>query len=240
MTPRAYLLTFCAAVAIVTAVSCGDIPSLPSNIAYTTPILLPMPAVEADSFLHDSTGAVAPLRVRAYDQAGTEILGVPVTYVVLTLPPKLTIAADGTVRAADTVMTVQIAAQVGGFMQTPAATLYIAPHPTAFARGGSDTAFTLPNIKPLPVTVTGTWHNTTLPVPGVLLRYAVSAVYPASAAGSVVLALPVDTTDISGNATRNLAVGTGVDSVIVLATALDFNAKPIPGSPLRFVFVSRP
>jgi hypothetical protein len=240
MTPRSYLMTLCAAVATVTAVSCGDIPSLPDNIAFVTPIQLPMLAVEADSFLHDSTGAVAPLRVQAFDRAGNEVLGVPITYLVLTLPPKLTIGSDGTVKAADTVMSVQIVAQVGGFLQTPAATLYIAPHPTAFARGGSDTAFTLPNIKPLPVTVTGTWHNTTLPVPGVRVHYAISAVYPASAAGSVVLASPDTTTDPSGNVTRNLAVGTGVDSVIVLATALDFNAKPIPGSPLRFVFVAKP
>lgn len=240
MTPRSYLMTLCAAVAIVTAASCGEVPTLPDNIAFVTPIQLPMPAVEADSFLHDSTGAVAPLRVQAFDRAGNEILGVPVTFLVITLPPKLTIGADGTVKAADTVTSVQIVAQVGGFLQTPAATLPIVPHPTAFARGGSDTAFTLPNIKPLPVTVTGTWHNTTLPVFGVILRYAISAVYPASAAGSVVLTTPVDTTDISGNATRNLAVGTGVDSVIVLATALDFNAKPIPGSPLRFVFVAKP
>jgi hypothetical protein len=240
MTPRSYLVTLCAAVAIVTAVSCGEVPSLPDNIAYITPIQLPMPAVEADSFLHDSTGAVAPLRVQAFDRNGNEILGVPVTYLVLTLPAKLTIGPDGTVKAADTVTSVQIVARVGDILQTPAATLYIAPHPTAFARGGSDTALTLPNIKPLPVMVTGTWHNTTLPVPGVVLRYAISAVYPASATGSVVLATPVDTTNPQGTATRNLAVGTGVDSVIVLATALDFNAKPIPGSPLRFVFVSKP
>jgi hypothetical protein len=246
MTPRSYLLTLCAAVAVVTAVSCGDVPSLPGGIAFITPIQLPMPAVEADSFLHDSTGAVAPLRVQAFDRAGNEILGVPVTFVVLTLPSKLTIGADGTVKAADTVMSVQLVARIGDQLQTPPATLPIVPHPTAFARGGSDSAFTLPAIKPLPVTVTGTWHNTGLPVFGIILHYAITAVFPAAAAGSAVLTndlgarqrdstTSIDTTDGSGNASRNLAVGTGVDSVVVQATALDFNARPLSGSPLTFV-----
>jgi hypothetical protein len=251
MTPRSYLVTLCAAVAVVATVSCGEVPSLADNIAYITPIQLPSPAVEADSLLHDSTGAVAPLRVQAYARDGSEVLGVPVTYVVLTLPAKLTIGADGRVKATDTVMSVQIVARIGDRLQTPAATLPIVPHPTAFSRGGSDTAVSLPAIKPLPVTVTGTWHNTTLPVYGVVVRYAISAVYPASAAGSAVLTndvggrlrdstTAVDTTDqTSGSASRNLAVVSGIDSVVVLATALDFNAKPLPGSPLRFVLVPK-
>ena len=246
MTPRSYLLTLCAAVAVVAAISCGDVPSLPDGIAYITPIQLPMPAVEADSFLHDSTGAVAPLRVQAFDRSGNEILGVPVTFVVLTLPSKLSIGADSKVKAADTVMSVQLVARIGDRLQTPPATLPIVPHPTAISRGGSDTALTLPAIKPLPVTVTGTWHNTTLPVFGVIVHYAISAIYPASAAGAAVLTnaaggrlrdstTAVDTTDASGNMSRNLAVLTGVDSVVVQATALDFNARPLPGSPLTFV-----
>jgi hypothetical protein len=31
-----------------------------------------------------------------------------------------------------------------------------------------------------------------------------------------------------------------VDSVVVQATALDFNARPLPGSPLRFVLTAKP
>jgi hypothetical protein len=246
MTPRSYLVTLCSAVALVAAISCGDVPTLADGIAYITPIQLPMPAVEADSFLHDSTGAVAAMRVQAFDRGGNEILGVPVTFVVLTLPSKLTIGADGTVKAADTVMSVQLVAQIGDRLQTPPTTLPIVPHPTAFSRGGNDSALTLPAIKPLPVTVTGTWHNTGLPVFGVILRYAITAIYPATAAGGAVLAndaglrqrdstTSIDTTDASGNASRNLAVGTGVDSVVVQATALDFNARPISGSPLTFI-----
>jgi hypothetical protein len=246
MTPRSYLRTLCAAVAVVAAVSCGDVPSLADGIAFITPIQLPMPAVEADSFLHDSTGAVAPLRVQAFDRAGNEIVGVPVTFVVLTLPSKVTIGTDGTVKAADTVMSLQIVAQIGDRLQTPPATLPLVPHPTAISRGGSDTSVTLPAIKALPVTVTGTWHNTTLPVTGVIVRYAITAIYPATAVGAAVLTndvggrlrdstTAVDTADASGNASRNLAVITGVDSVVVQATALDFNARPLSGSPLTFV-----
>lgn len=251
MTPRSYLLTLCAAVMVVAAASCGEVPSLADGIAFITPIQLPMPAVEADSFMHDSLGAVAPLRVQAFDRSGNEILGVPITYVVLTLPSKLTIGADGTVKAADTVMSVQLVARIGDRLQTPPATLPIVPHPTAISRGGSDTALALPNIKPLPITVAGTWHNTTLPVFGVIVRYAITAVYPASAAGAAVLAndaggrlrdstTAVDTTDASGNASRNLVALSGVDSVVVQATALDFNARPLPGSPLRFVLTAKP
>ncbi|MFL5608149.1 MAG: hypothetical protein ACJ8AD_16980, partial [Gemmatimonadaceae bacterium] len=140
MTPRSYLATLCAAVAIVAAVSCGEVPSLADGIAYITPIQLPMPAVEADSFMHDSTGAVAPLRVQAFDRDGKEILGVPVSYVVLTLPSKIGISADGTVKAADTVTSVQLVARIGDRLQTPPATLPIVPHPTAISRGGSDTS----------------------------------------------------------------------------------------------------
>ena len=251
MTPRSYLVTLCAAVAVVAAISCGDVPSLTDGIAYITPIQLPMPAVEADSFLHDSTGAVAPLRVQAFDRSGNEILGVPVTYVVVTLPSKISIGADGKVKAADTVMSVQLVARIGDRLQTPPATLPIVPHPTVMSRGGSDSAFTLPAIKPLPVTVTGTWNNTVLPVFGVIVRYAITAVYPSTAAGAAVLAndaggrlrdstIAVDTTDAqSGSASRNLVVSAGIDSVVVQATALDFNARPLPGSPLRFVLIAK-
>jgi hypothetical protein len=250
MTPRSYLLTLCSAVALVAALSCGEVPSLADGVAYITPIQLPLPAVEADSFLHDSTGAVAPMRVQAFDRSGNEILGLPVSYVVLTLPSRLTIGADGQVKAADTVMSVQLVARIGDRLQTPPATLPIVPHPTVVSRGGSDSALTLPNIKPLPVTVTGSWHNSTLPVFGVIVRYAITAVYPASAAGGVVLTndagarlrdstTAVDTTDASGNASRNMAAIIGVDSVVVQATALDFNARPLSGSPLTFVLRAR-
>jgi hypothetical protein len=252
--PRSYLAALCAALAVALAVSCGDVPTLAGGVAFITPIQLPSPAVEADSSLHDSTGAVAPLRVQAFDRSGNVIPGVPVTYVVLTLPPRLTIAPDGTVTAKDTVLSppaVQIVARVGDRLQTPTATLPIVPHPAALARGGLDTAVTLPAIKPLPVTVTGTWHGTTLPVFGVIVRYAISAIYPSSAAGSAVLTntagmrlrdstTAVDTTDASGNATHsNLAVSVGVDSVVVLGRALDFNGKALPGSPQTFVLRAR-
>ena len=247
MNSRPYLAALCAALIIAAAVSCGEVPTLADGIAYIAPIQLKLPAVEADSSLHDSTGAVARLLVRAFDRSGSEIPGVPVTYVVLTLPPKLSITSDGMVKAADTVMSVQIVGRVGATLQTPVATLPIVPHPTALSRGGLDTAVTLPAIKTLPVTVTGTWHGTTLPVFGVIVRYAITAIYPSSAAGSAVLAnsagvrlrdstTAVDTTDASGNASHsNLAASVGVDSVIVLATARDFNGKALPGSPQTFV-----
>jgi hypothetical protein len=238
--PRLYLAALCAAVVIVTAVSCGDVPTLPEGIAYISSIQLPAPAIEAASSLRDSTGAMAPLRVQAFDRSGAEILGVPVTYVVLTPPPRLTFKADGTATAADTVMSVQIVGRVGATLQTPAATLPIVPHPTALSRGGLDTAVTLPAIKPLPATVTGSWHATTLPVFGVIVRYAISAIYPSSTAGSAVLTTAADTTDASGNATHaNLAVGIGIDSVIVRATANDFTGKALPGSPQTFVLRAR-
>lgn len=251
MTPRSYVSGLCLAVAVVSAISCGEVPTLADNIAYISPIQTPMPAIEADSSLHDSTGAPAPLRVQAFDRSGNEILGVPVSFLVITLPAKVAVGADGSTTAADTVMSVQIVARIGDRLQTPPLTLPIAPHPAVISRGGSDTALTLPNIKPLPVTVLGSWNNTSLPVPGIIVRYAITGVYPSSAAGGAVLTndagarlrdstTAVDTTDASGGATRNLAVLTGIDSVVVQATALDFNAKPLPGSPIRFVLVGKP
>jgi hypothetical protein len=50
----------------------------------------------------------------------------------------------------------------------------------------------------------------------------------------------VDTTDVSGNASRRLrAVPFGFDSVEITATANDLKGIPLRGSPVRFVVTTK-
>jgi hypothetical protein len=258
--PRSSLAALGAAALIAAAGSCGDVPTLQGSIAYITPILLPSPAVAVNDYLRDSTGARAPLRVRAYDINGTEIPGVPVTYIVTPIDTGIHIDANGYLSASDSVRSATIVARIGDRLQTTAATLPVVPVPTSLSRPANaqlgDTAIVLPAIRALPVVVFGTWRSATSPVPGVVVRYAIDSVTPASAAGSAVLTnavgtrlrpdstVAVDTTIAStGTASHTnlvVAAGTGVRTVYVRAIARDFRGNPLAGSPVTFVLPFKP
>jgi hypothetical protein len=255
MTHAARLLTLAAAVA---ALSCGDVPTLEQGIAYYTPVQLPLPTVAAGDTLRDSLGHVAPLRVLAFDRDSQEIAGVTVTFVPTALPANVTIDANGILVAEDTLRSVQLVGRIGDRFQTSIATLQIVPEPTALSRGddaAADSTYPLPAIRPLPVTVTGTFQGVSTPVNGIIVRYRIDSLRPAGLdLGNAILIVSgggpqrpdstaaVDTTKTAGNATRTVVVsaGSAVERVFVSASARRLrDGQPLVGSPAQFVVVIR-
>jgi hypothetical protein len=249
MTHAARLLTLAAAVA---ALSCGEVPTLEKGIAYYTPVQLPLPAVAAGDTLRDSEGRVAPLRVLAFSRDSQEIDGLTVTFVPTTLPADVTIDPNGILVARDTLRSVQLVGQIGA-LQTSVATLQIVPEPTAISRGdaSADSTYPLPAIRPLPVTVTGTYRGVSTPVNGIIVRYRIDSLRPAGLdLGNAILIVPgggpqrpdstaaVDTTKTGGIATRTVVVsaGSAVQHVYISASARRLrDGQPLAGSPVGFV-----
>ena len=260
MTPRACLAMLGTALAAAAvAVSCGEVPTLENGIAYITPVLLPSPAVAAGDTLRDSLGIATPLRVRAFGRDSQEITGLTVTFVPTALPADVDIDANGYLVARDTVRSVQLVGRIGDRLQTSVATLLIVPQPLAIGRPASaeagDTALVLPALKALPVTVTGVHRGASTPVNGIIVRYRIDSLLPATLPpGSAILTnaagsslrpdstIAVDTTEGAGNATRNVLVlaGGGVRKVFISASARRLDGAPLQGSPVRFMVDLKP
>jgi hypothetical protein len=261
MRHAARLLTLAAAVA---ALSCGDVPTLENGIAYYTPVLLPLPAVAVGDTLRDSLGNVAPLRVIAFTRDSQEIGGLTVTFLPTALPPggeppDVAIDANGILVARDTLRSVQLVGRIGERLQTSVATLQIVPEPSAISRAddaAADSTYPLPAIRPLPVTVTGTYHGVSTPVNGIIVRYRIDSLRPSGLdVGNAILivsgggplrpdsTIAVDTTKTAGNATRTVVVsaGSAVERVFISASARRLrDGQPLVGSPARFELVVRP
>lgn len=250
---RGALLAVCGAVA-----ACGEVPTLENGIAYITPVILPSPAVAAGDTLRDSLGIATPLRVLAFGRDSQEVVGFKVTFVPTALPSGVTIDDNGYLVARDTLRDVQLVGRIGDRLQTSVATLQIVPQPLAIGRpAGAEAAdtFAVPALKPLPVTVTGVYKGSSMPVNGIIVRYRIDSLRPAALPpGSAILTNPagvalrpdstiaVDTTKHTGNATRSVVVraGTGVQTVFVSASARRLDGAPLAGSPVRFVLTLAP
>jgi hypothetical protein len=242
----------------VAALACGDVPSLEGGIAFISPVILPSPAVALKDTLRDEFGAVAPLRVVAIGNLGDTIQGVQPVFIVTTVPGKSITIIDSNLVVGDSVRTATIVARVGSRLQTPPVQLSVVYQPDSMAAASPTTAtFPVPNVNevnssvPLSVNVTSISAGTRAGVPSIIVRYAITSVYPA---GSVIpdttLVLvddqnrftgltgvtSVDTTDASGNASRRIrAVPFGFDSVAIRVSANNLKGVPLPGGPIRFV-----
>lgn len=237
------------------AVGCGDVPTLESGIAYYTPVQLPLPTVALGDTLRDSLGVARPLRIQAFTRDSQEVTGLSVFFLPTTLPSLVRIdSATGYVVANDTATgTVQIVGRIGARLQTSVASLLVVPEPTTVARGDAATGDTvaLPVLKELPVTVTGTYKGASATINGIIVRYRIDSLVPATLPrGSAILVndnaaplrpdstIAVDTTSAAGTAMRKLLVlaGSGVQRVYVSASARHLHdARPLAGSPVRFV-----
>ena len=236
------------------AYACGEVPTLPDNIAFISPVLLPAPAVAVGDKLRDSTGTVAPLRIVAFDVKGDTIRGVTASFIVTSLPADsgVTIDANGIVTALGAAKSVQIVGRIGDRLQTPPITLdVVQPADSIMAGIFVDTA-SLPVLKALPVSVTGVpaGGGPRAGVKGIIVRYRIVAKYgnaPDSARAVLTnsagaLSRPdstaaVDTSDASGMAGRTTLVvsGGGVDSIEVRASALSLKGVALKGSPVRLL-----
>jgi hypothetical protein len=247
-----------AAVLGVVALACGDVPTLEGNIAFISPVILPSPAVAVKDSLRNEAGVVAPLRIVAVDNNGDTLQSVQAQFIVTTVPgPSVTILPNN-FAFGDSVRTATIVGRVGTRLQTPPAQLSVVFQPDSMAAGSPTTArFPLPSqgqvtsTVPLTVNITSIGGGTRAGVPSIIVRYAITTIYPLNttvADTSVVLVddqnrfigpdglAAVDTTDASGNASRSIrAVPFGFDSVAIRVSANNLKGVPLPGGPIRFV-----
>ena len=238
--------TLAACGAIVVAIACGDVPTSAGGIAYISPIVLPSQAVAAGDTLRDSLGRVAPLRVYAIGTANDTISATP-RFLVTSLPAGVTISASGIVVALDSPRTVQIVGRIGDRLQTTTAALEVVSQPDSIAKSGTvDSLRVATPSSALQVTVTGRRRTTRVPVKGIIVRYAITNIYPSRPVNPTEvffpdglrgnLTLAVDTTDASGVASRSITASalTGIDSITVQVAATSLRATPLGGSPVRF------
>ena len=254
------------AIAVV-ALACGDVPTLPDGVAYITPVILPAPAVARGDTLRDSTGKVAPIVIYGIDNDGDTVKTLAPKFIVTTVPGKSVTVTTANLVLGDSVRAAQIVGRVGERLQTPPVVLNVVWQPDSIAAATNTTA-------PFPAIATGetssnvalgvgvtsganlpTEGTTRAAVPGIIVRYEVTRVFPASSTipdTTLVLIdesnrfqLPtgrtaVDTTDASGNASRRIrAIPFGFDSVEITASANNLRGIKLKGSPIRFVVTTK-
>lgn len=247
----------------VFALACGEVPTLPDGVAYISSIILPSPAVAKGDTLRDSTGKVAPIVIYGINNAGDTVRSLTPRYIITTVPgPSVTVTAANLV-IGDSVRAAQIVGRIGDRLQTPPAVLNVVWQPDSID-AATNVSSSFPALATgattsevaLGVTVTSganlaSGATTRATVPSIIVRYAVTRIFPASSTipdTTLVLIdeasrfeLPtgraaVDTTDPSGNASRRIrSIPFGFDSVEVTASANNLRGAPLKGSPIRFL-----
>jgi hypothetical protein len=231
----------------ILALSCGEVPTLDGGIAYITPIRLPAPAIAAGDTLRDSTGAVVPLQVLAYNSSDQVVSGTTATFVVAPADTGVHIAASGVVSVSDSLRTVQIVGRVGERLQTVAASLEVVVQPDTMAASGTVDSLRLATASSaLQVAITGLRKGARVASKGIIVRYRITGTTPARTvdptyfffsdglAGDLTRA--VDTTDASGLTSRAIIASdvTGLTSIQVEASANSLRGTPLRGSPVKF------
>jgi hypothetical protein len=244
-------------VALAAGVSCLDM-SAPKGPASISSLQLPSPSVVVGDTMRDSTGAVSPLRVVAFDADGKRIGEVTADFFIADTGHVAHIG--GTTLVGDKLGTVRVIGQVG-VLQTPAVTVTVTVAPTTLAKSTTpidtlrvpkttDSATSMASAA-LSVTLHGANDST---AQGFLVKYVIvsapltrsgitsPAVYLADDLGH---AGATDTSD-AGGATRKLTVnsfflandslvaGTKIDSAVVDASSF-YRGVLVPGSPVRFI-----
>jgi hypothetical protein len=249
---------------VVIGLACGEVPTLPGGIAYISPVILPSPAVALNDTLRDSLGVVTPLKLFAIDNEGDTVSTVTPLFVVTTVPGPSVRLTPTNLAIGDSIRTAQIVGQVGTRLQTPVALLEVVRQPDSMSastgtsgRFPAPTAGAVTSAVSLGVSVTSPQTTTTARtgVRAIIVRYAVTRIFPASAsipdttlvliddAGRFLLPtgrFATDTTDPAGIATRQIrAIPLGFDSVEVTAIANNLRGVPLRGSPIRFVVTTK-
>lgn len=250
---------------VVIGLACGEVPTLPGNVAYISPVILPSPAVALGDTLRDSLGVVTPITIYSIDTEGDTVKTVTPVFIVTTVPGKSVHLTPTNLVIGDSIRTAQIVGQVGTRLQTPPAQLDVVNQPDSLtaanplsARFPPPTASEVTSTVPLGVSVTSPATGTATTrggVKSILVRYVVSRIFPATASipdTTLVLidesgrfSLPTgrsstDTTDGNGAASRRIrAIPLGFDSVEITASATNLRGVPLKGSPIRFIATTK-
>jgi hypothetical protein len=237
------------AVAVALAAGCGrDIvgPDVPIAVSLD---FLPFPSVVVGDTLRDTTGAVAPVRARAFNYLGEELPDVPFHYFVLDRGARVD-TITGIVRGDSLRETpVRVVARLGN-LQTQTQLLAIVRRPDSLhvVRGVDTVAYsvtdTTQNVsQPMSVRLLDTDGN---PIRAWVVSYAIVS---ASSPGLATIvegarASRIDTTGADGGASRQLRLhveqlATEADSVVLEASAR-YRGVHVRGSPARLVVHFRP
>jgi hypothetical protein len=135
-------------IAALAALACVDM-SAPKGAASISALLLPSPSVVVRDTMRDSTGAVASLRVIAYDANDVPIPGLTTTFFVTDIGAAAHIGNSSYV-VGDKLGSVHVIGQVSGVQTTPL-TVPVTVAPTKFARS----AAVLPDTFVVPFTRSG-------------------------------------------------------------------------------------
>jgi hypothetical protein len=245
--------------AAIIAMACVDL-SAPKGPSAISALQLPSTFVVAGDLMRDSLGNPAKPFIIGYDQNGNPIADVPGTFFFTDSIP-FAHFENGIVKG-DSVGTAHLVGQVGN-LQTAVYNLPVTVAPftigrvlvnangdTLKATAASDSAASLGTI-PAQVKVLGV--NATTGVPGVRVVFTLTKTLTSRTSSAAVFLLDdqgnlsnVDTTDVSGLASRKVAVvasfladpalvaGTKTDSVVVTATATYLGVS-LKGAPVRIV-----
>jgi hypothetical protein len=181
---------------------------------------------------------------------------VAVTFVVTSVPPGVTIDANGIVVALDSIRTVMLVGQAENRLQTSPDSLWVVQQPDSIAKSGTvDSLVKLTYSSPLQVRVTGLRRGTRVPVRGIIVRYQITKVNGVASVDSALYKLVDDsktpsaidprlavaTTDVNGIASRLLLpIDTAkFVSVEVQARATDLRGRVLPGSPVTFLLPAK-
>jgi hypothetical protein len=204
------------------AAACFELSGPPSGLVAVSPIQVAWPSVVVDDVLRDGAGAIAPLRVEAYDGDGNVLDDATVSFIAI--DTGLHVGPDGVVHG-DNARTspARIVAQVrraGDVLQTPEIRLDVVPRPDSVAPA-QDTTFAakpIPALDPSPIPSDslrvkvlnrGTTGATPTPVRSWIVRYEIIAEPPgvngqrtALFSGGGAATVSLDTTDADGVASR--------------------------------------
>ena len=255
MIPR--IPTILVVIGAVIGVACVDM-SAPKGPASISQLQLPSPSVVVNDVMRDSTGAPAKLGIIAFDATGATLTGqVPQFFVTDSGAPAVVDLSGAMIGTR--VGVVHVVGQIGA-LQTPVVAIPITVAPKTIARiiTTPDTLFaplstdsTQKGSAPATVAVLG---DSALPVVGFVVKYTLlhapatsvtsksPAVYLADDAGNP---STVDTTDVSGHASRNVVVisaflgdpkvlnGTPDSAVVTAQTS--YKGALVSPSPIRIV-----
>jgi len=245
-------------IAAVTTIACVDM-SAPKGAASISQLLLPSPSVVVGDTMRDSTGAVKPLNVIAYDGNSVPISGLATTFFITDSGAAAHLTGSHFV-IGDKQGTVHVVGQVSG-IQTAAASVPVTVAPTALALASpaadtlrvpvaKDTSASIGTLA-IGATLKGKGDTAAL---GFIVKYDIASA-PATIAGSTTPAIfigadptkasPVDTSDASG-VSRSVIVrpfllaneqqylNGKADSVVILIST-SYRGVSVAGSPIRVV-----
>jgi hypothetical protein len=247
-------------VALVAAAGCIDLSVDPDEIVSIEFVEPPWPSVVAGDTLRDSSGRAAPLTARLFNADGDVVSGSPVTFI----PRDTMVTIDGDVLLgrASADGTAQVVASGGG-LQSVVRRVEVVRAPDSLSAEGTvaPLLWVIPDVASTNTSVAlrvKVWSRSGTSGVGVrawIVTFRAEFQGAPIAAGDTTRfflvgdngrSSSVDTTDASGNASRQIRLrseASGIpgqpDSVIVFASARYLGAE-LAGSPVRLVLPIRP